>query len=91
MLTGKFMSREAAARAEKGSRYDRDTGAGKMYSDWYIKDNTFRALEVIDNAAVSLSVTSAHAAKLVALNAHLFAACGGFDVDGGRAAVVPAS
>lgn len=51
-MTGKFLSNEDLAGAEKGSRYDKDTLGGKIYHNKFVSDDSLKAIQLIHEAAV---------------------------------------
>jgi aflatoxin B1 aldehyde reductase len=58
VLAGKYRSPDVPAEG----RYSAQSPTGHTYRDWYFKDSTFRALEIIEFAATKHGLTMAECA-----------------------------
>ncbi len=60
MLAGKYLSKHATDSSEKGGRYDKNTLSGQIYSAFYVKDDVFEAVRLLNDAAASSRTSRWH-------------------------------
>lgn len=55
MLTGRYLSKEDTDSVKDGSRFDKSSFGGRLYSGFYVKENVFKAVKLLQDVSVRSS------------------------------------